>query len=137
MNRLDLPVSGIVICTKSGGDVAKKYCMEIMTQKVAKKYLCRVDGNFPEYVQYYPFFLLAFQSKPSISLRSLRKCEAPLFVDRATGKTFTGKGNKEPKQATTEFERLGYDPESNTSLVLCKPLTGNYRYHPFFKNADL
>ncbi len=55
VNRLDLPVSGIVICTKSGGDVAKKYCMEIMTQKVAKKYLCRVDGHFPGYVQYYPF----------------------------------------------------------------------------------
>ena len=50
LHRLDLPVSGIVLCTRGGGEVAKRYGAALMSRNVEKKYLCRVKGNFPRYI---------------------------------------------------------------------------------------
>ncbi|ODV97225.1 hypothetical protein PACTADRAFT_48974 [Pachysolen tannophilus NRRL Y-2460] len=101
-NRLDRLTSGLMFLGKTA-EATAKLVNQIKCREVSKKYIARVYGNFP--------------SEDSIECdKPLRTVEPRLalnIVDEIEG-----------KEAKTVFSKISYDKETNTSIVLCKPLTG-------------
>ena len=67
-----------------------------------KEYIAMVDGEFPEFPK-------------QIWM------DEPMTTNFMTNKTLK---QRKPVEALTIFERLSYDPETNTSMVKCQPKTG-------------
>ncbi|KIY51459.1 pseudouridine synthase [Fistulina hepatica ATCC 64428] len=100
VNRLDRLTSGLLIIPTSP-ERARTLSSEFMAGTVKKEYIARCSGEFPagEVV-----------------------CEQPLLtVDRQVGLNIV---HPEGKHAKTIFQRIRYDANSDTSVVLCKPITG-------------
>ncbi|KAF9021528.1 pseudouridine synthase, partial [Hymenopellis radicata] len=100
VNRLDRLTSGLMILPTSA-DRARSLTNEFMNGTVRKEYVARCKGEFPaeEIV-----------------------CDEPLLtVDRQMGLNIV---HPEGKHAKTVFNRIRYDPETDSSVVRCKPLTG-------------
>lgn len=99
-NRLDRLTSGILVCT-TRKDTARTLSEQFAMGKVRKAYVCRVKGEFPE---------------TEITV------EEPLLqCDRQSGTSIV---HPLGKHSETIFNRLSYDPTSNTSVVYCRPITG-------------
>uniref|UniRef100_C7DTI5 DRAP deaminase n=1 Tax=[Candida] membranifaciens TaxID=45567 RepID=C7DTI5_9ASCO len=81
---------------------ADKFVQQIRDRTVKKEYIARVVGKFP--VQNITVDKPLSTISPKLGLNR---------VDDIDGKS-----------ATTEFKRISYDKESNTSVVKCLPLTG-------------
>ncbi|KAG9065143.1 hypothetical protein KI688_002465 [Linnemannia hyalina] len=100
VNRLDRLTSGLMIIALS---VKKAREFEKMMQKceIKKEYVCKVKGEFPS---------------------GVTECHQPIHV--ASFKLTLNTVQPDGKACSTIFERLRYDPESNTSIVLARPVTG-------------
>lgn len=100
VHRIDAATSGICILAKKNGVTGKlqKYFREGVT---TKQYLALVDGCFRE---------------------GAVVCEEPLTYFKISPKKFIRESS--PRTAKTVFTRLSYDPATNTSLLLCVPVTG-------------
>ena len=100
VHRIDAATSGICIFAKKNGVTAKlqKYFRE---RRTIKQYLALVDGCFRE---------------GEIS------CNEPLHSFKISPKKLIRESS--PRSATTMITRLSYDLATNTSLVLCVPVTG-------------
>ncbi|KAL0065567.1 hypothetical protein AAF712_007478 [Marasmius tenuissimus] len=99
VNRLDRLTSGLMIIPTSAA-CARKVTNEFVAGTVRKEYVARCIGHFPEEVV----------------------CEEPLLtVDRQMGLNIV---HPEGKPAKTIFNLIRYDPNTDTSVILCKPLTG-------------
>lgn len=99
-NRLDRLTSGLMFLGKNAQG-ANKFVQQIKDRTVRKYYLARVVGKFP---------LSTVVEKP------LSTISPKLGLNRVD--------EKNGKEAKTEFKRISYDKESNTSIVKCQPLTG-------------
>ncbi|CAH0603460.1 unnamed protein product [Chrysodeixis includens] len=97
--RLDRLTSGL----RSGRSPKKARQMEhqIRNRQVQKEYVCRVDGMFPD---------------------DEIECQEPIEV--VSYKIGVCKVSPKGKDCSTVFKRLGFNTNSNTSVVLCKPKTG-------------
>ncbi|EGW31977.1 DRAP deaminase [Spathaspora passalidarum NRRL Y-27907] len=101
-NRLDRLTSGLMFLGKSSKST-DRFVKQIRERSVNKEYIARVVGKFPpneEIVVDKPLSTLS----PKLGLN---------VVDEENG-----------KESSTEFRRVSYDPETNTSIVKCHPLTG-------------
>ncbi|KAF8608386.1 pseudouridine synthase [Ceratobasidium sp. AG-I] len=100
VNRLDRLTSGCMIIALTV-ERARLLCNEFIAGIVRKEYIARCLGEFP--------------AEQVI-------VEQPLLcVDRQMGLNIV---HPEGKYAKTIFNRLFYDPMSNTSVLHCQPLTG-------------
>ncbi|CAE6425854.1 unnamed protein product [Rhizoctonia solani] len=100
VNRLDRLTSGCMIIALTP-ERARLLCNEFIAGVVRKEYIARCLGEFPE---------------------EQVVVEQPLLcVDRQMGLNIV---HPEGKHAKTIFNRLFFDPVSNTSVLHCQPLTG-------------
>ncbi|KAF8058712.1 tRNA-pseudouridine synthase [Lyophyllum atratum] len=100
VNRLDRLTSGLMILPLAV-DKARELTSEFMAGTVRKEYVARCKGEFPA---------------EEIS------CEEPLLtVDRQMGLNIV---HPEGKPAKTIFNRIRYDPNTDSSVVRCRPMTG-------------
>ncbi|KAG0226302.1 hypothetical protein BGW41_004233 [Actinomortierella wolfii] len=99
-NRLDRLTSGLMLIAKS---VEKAREIESMMRQcvIHKQYVCKVKGEFPS---------------------GVTECHQPIKI--ACFKLTLSVVHSEGKPCSTVFERLQYDPQTNTSVVLAKPITG-------------
>ncbi|KAG0225722.1 hypothetical protein BGW42_004122 [Actinomortierella wolfii] len=99
-NRLDRLTSGLMLIAKS---VEKAREIESMMRQcvIHKQYVCKVKGEFPS---------------------GVTECHQPIKI--ACFKLTLSVVHPEGKPCSTVFERLQYDPQTNTSVVLAKPITG-------------
>ncbi|KAG0275906.1 hypothetical protein BGZ95_008243 [Linnemannia exigua] len=100
VNRLDRLTSGLMIIALS---VKKAREFEKLMQKceIKKEYVCKVKGEFPS---------------------GVTECHQPIHV--ASFKLTLNTVHPDGKACSTIFERLRYDPDSDTSIVLARPITG-------------
>ncbi|KAG0307088.1 hypothetical protein BGZ98_001083 [Dissophora globulifera] len=100
VNRLDRLTSGLMIMALS---VERAREFELMMQRceIKKEYVCKVIGQFPS---------------------GITECHQPIHV--ASFKLTLNTVHPDGKACSTIFERLRYDPESNTSIVHARPVTG-------------
>ncbi|XP_075529542.1 pseudouridylate synthase RPUSD2-like isoform X1 [Dermacentor variabilis] len=98
VHRLDRLTSGLLLMSRSV-DRARELENEIKGRLVAKEYLCRVEGCFPD--------------------DTVTCCEPIEVISHKIGVCGVSAHGKECK---TEFKRLSYNGKS--SVVLCKPFTG-------------
>lgn len=100
-NRLDRLTSGLMFLGKTAKGT-DKFVQQIKDRTVKKEYIARVVGDFP--------IEEILVDKP---LRIVSPKHCLNRVDRTNG-----------KEAKTNFKKIAYDPETNTSIVRCVPLTG-------------
>lgn len=100
LHRLDMGTSGVLLLPRSRY-AADFFSKQMMNRKALKSYVARVVGRFPS---------------------GVIDCEQPLApLDARTRIMRVHAGGKPSK---TTFESLGYNANSDTSVVLCKPHTG-------------
>ncbi|KAK6205473.1 DRAP deaminase [Scheffersomyces amazonensis] len=100
-NRLDRLTSGLMFLGKTAKG-ADEFVKQIRERSVRKEYLARVIGEFP-------------LEETEVD-QPLRTVAHKLGLNRVD--------IKDGKEAKTIFRRVSYDPETNTSIVKCQPLTG-------------
>lgn len=100
-NRLDRLTSGLMFLAKNSKS-AEYFKNQLVTLNISKEYIARCKGNFPNEE--------ITVEKPLITIDP----KLTLNVIKEDGGRY----------AKTIFKKLSFDPESNTSIVLCKPLTG-------------
>lgn len=100
IHRLDRLTSGVLMF---GRTVKKALELEeqIRNRKVHKEYVCRVEGDFP-YDEI--------------------ECTEPIEV--VSYKIGVCKVSVKGKECSTTFKRLGYNKNTNTSVIRCMPHTG-------------
>ncbi|CAK7898849.1 bifunctional protein Rib2p [[Candida] anglica] len=116
-NRLDRLTSGLMFLGKSAKGT-DEFVQQIRDRTVKKEYLARCVGKFPlgeekpvsESGESVSDGIKILVDKP---LRTVAPKVGLNRVDEVNG-----------KEAATEFQRVSYDPETNTSIVKCRPLTG-------------
>ncbi|KAJ6534038.1 pseudouridine synthase [Mycena vulgaris] len=100
VNRLDRLTSGLMILPLSS-KCANTMAKEFEVNTVHKEYIARCMGEFPE---------------------EEIVCEEPLLtVDRQMGLNIV---HPDGKPAKTVFQRIRYDANTDSSVLLCKPYTG-------------
>lgn len=100
VNRLDRLTSGLMIIPLTV-ERARQLTSEFMAGTVRKVYVARCKGRFP--------------AEETV-------CEEPLLtVDRQMGLNIV---HPEGKPAKTIFNLIRYDPNTDSSVVKCEPLTG-------------
>lgn len=116
--RLDKVTSGLLILAKDN-NTARQIQMKISNRNMNKIYLARVKGKFP--------FCHITTDIPHIS--SLFKhnsittiCTLPIYSIEPK-KGFPA-GLSDSKPATTSFYPIRYLPDTNESIIACKPQTG-------------
>ncbi|XP_063358895.1 pseudouridylate synthase RPUSD2-like isoform X1 [Cydia amplana] len=100
IHRLDRLTSGLLLFGRSPKK-ARQMEHQIRNRQVQKEYVCRVDGEFPE-----------------------EEIECLEAIEVVSYKIGVCKVSAKGKDCSTVFKRLGFNPRSNTSVVLCKPKTG-------------
>lgn len=100
-NRLDRLTLGLMFLGKTSKG-AEFFVKQIRERIVRKEYITRVKGKFP-----------VGQIKADQPLSTISPKHALNSVDFENG-----------KPAETEFRRISYDPDTDTSVVKCHPLTG-------------
>jgi len=100
MHRIDAATSGICMMAK-GWEAATRLSEKFRAGPTSKEYLALVDGRFPQ---------------------DHVVCKKPLDRYRLTRKVW--KEMKSSREAETVFNLLRYCPETDTSLLSCKPVTG-------------
>lgn len=126
IHRLDRLTSGLCIFAKDGTTAARVSKL-IRERDVKKYYVARVRGKFPlgEKEQ-----LSLIDSVKSITEqdcidRSWIKLSAPIkCASHKLAQYCVDTEDTEAKESETWFRRLSYDTDSNTSVVLCSPVTG-------------
>lgn len=99
IHRLDRLTSGVLMFGRTQNR-ARKLESQIRDRVVNKQYVCRVEGKFPVSVE----------------------CEQPIEV--ISYKIGVCKVSPSGKQCSTSFQLIGYNEQTNTSVVLCKPRSG-------------
>eukprot|EP00053_Salpingoeca_punica_P012175 m.109038 g.109038 ORF g.109038 m.109038 type:complete len:431 (+) comp15880_c0_seq1:163-1455(+) len=99
-HRLDRLTSGLLIFAKTIAE-ARRMEQAIHSREVAKEYICKVRGCFPE---------------------GKLLCDKPLEV--MSHKLGVSAVSSKGKESSTHFERLRVAPDGSSSIVLCKPHTG-------------
>ncbi|OQV12083.1 RNA pseudouridylate synthase domain-containing protein 2 [Hypsibius exemplaris] len=99
-HRLDRLTSGLLIFTKNIA-ASQGIHVQMEDRSVRKEYIARVAGEFPAEQ------IVCSEPIDCVNIR------AGVYQVRASG-----------KHSVTSFDRLSFDPESNTSIVHCKPRTG-------------
>ncbi|XP_047506744.1 RNA pseudouridylate synthase domain-containing protein 2-like isoform X4 [Pieris napi] len=100
IHRLDRLTSGLLLFGRSPKK-ARQMEHQIRNRQVLKEYVCRVDGEF---------------------LEEEIECTEPIEV--VSYKIGVCKVSPKGKDCSTTFKRLGFNPRTNTSVVLCRPKTG-------------
>ncbi|XP_054290861.1 pseudouridylate synthase RPUSD2-like isoform X3 [Macrosteles quadrilineatus] len=100
IHRLDRLTSGLLLFGRTPKK-ARQMEHQIRNRQVQKEYICRVEGEFPDEVI---------------------ECIEPIEV--VSYKIGVCKVSPKGKDCNTTFQKLGYNPETNTSVVLCLPHTG-------------
>ncbi|WFD04870.1 hypothetical protein MVES1_000194 [Malassezia vespertilionis] len=99
-NRLDRLTSGIMVCSTTKA-AACALGNDFNAGLVNKAYVCRVLGRFPD---------------------DTIDCQEPILaVDRQSGLNIV---HPRGKACRTFFARISYDQTTDTSVLLCRPVTG-------------
>ncbi|XP_046802033.1 RNA pseudouridylate synthase domain-containing protein 2-like isoform X3 [Lucilia cuprina] len=98
IHRLDRLTSGLLLFGRSPKK-ARQMEHQIRNRQVQKEYICRVEGDFPD---------------------GIIECNEPIEV--VSYKIGVCKVSPKGKDCTTTFQKISYNGQ--TSVVLCKPLTG-------------
>ncbi|KAL1702828.1 pseudouridine synthase [Schizophyllum commune] len=107
VNRLDRLTSGLMIIPLNA-DLARSLTKEFIEGSVRKEYVARVKGNFPD---------------------GEVVCEEPLLtVDRQMGLNIV---HPEGRPAKTVFNKIRYDPHTNSSVVHSHQLRVHLQYLGF------
>lgn len=99
IHRLDRLTSGVLMFGRTQNR-ARTLEVQIRDRMVSKQYVCRVEGRFPESAI----------------------CEQPIQV--VSYKIGVCKVSPSGKQCSTSFQLIGYNEQTDTSVVLCKPRSG-------------
>ncbi|ODV60019.1 bifunctional DRAP deaminase/tRNA pseudouridine synthase RIB2 [Ascoidea rubescens DSM 1968] len=108
-HRLDRLTSGIMLLSKNG-EYSEQLRNKFINRDLVKEYIAKVKGNFKKMDENGKEINEVLIDKP------LYKYDARLTlnkVDEEKGKT-----------AKTYIRKVSYDKESDTSIVICRPLTG-------------
>ncbi|XP_039281272.1 RNA pseudouridylate synthase domain-containing protein 2 isoform X3 [Nilaparvata lugens] len=100
IHRLDRLTSGLLLFGRTPKK-ARQMEQQIRNRQVQKEYVCRVEGQFPDEV--------------------VKICEPIEVVSYKIG---VCKVSAKGKECSSTFHKLGYNPQSNTSVVLCLPHSG-------------
>ncbi|XP_066903117.1 pseudouridylate synthase RPUSD2 isoform X1 [Halyomorpha halys] len=100
IHRLDRLTSGLLLFGRTPKK-ARQMEHQIRNRLVQKEYVCRVDGEFPSEVV---------------------ECSEPIEV--VSYKIGVCKVSSKGKECTTTFTKIGYNPVTKTSVVLCQPHSG-------------
>lgn len=116
-NRLDRLTSGLMFLGKSAKGT-DEFVQQIRDRTVKKEYLARCVGKFP-----------LGEEKPVLESGESVSDGIKILVDKPLRTVAPKVGlnrvdEVNGKEAATEFQRVSYDPETNTSIVKCRPLTG-------------
>ncbi|CCK72473.1 bifunctional DRAP deaminase/tRNA pseudouridine synthase RIB2 KNAG_0K01080 [Huiozyma naganishii CBS 8797] len=103
-NRLDKPTSGVMILAKNK-TTAKLLSQSLQTHEFQKEYLAKVRGRFPSGTTTVVNYMKSIDRKVSLN-------------------GVCSKSDKEAKWSKTVFQLVSYDRRTDTSIVLCFPLTG-------------
>lgn len=114
-HRLDKVTSGITIMAKNN-PIARSIQTKIQSHEMQKLYLARVEGQFPNSKE--PYDLINWEE----SDEHVVKCTTPIFTVQTKKQFPNGLGAS--REAETWFYPGWYDPITNESIVICKPLTG-------------
>lgn len=99
-NRLDRLTSGIMVCSTTK-EAACELGNDFNAGLVNKAYVCRVAGRFPD---------------------GIIDCREPILsVDRQSGLNIV---HPKGKECRTLFQCLSYDPTADSSVLVCRPITG-------------
>ncbi|WFD28562.1 hypothetical protein MNAN1_003575 [Malassezia nana] len=99
-NRLDRLTSGIMVCSTTK-EAACELGNDFNAGLVNKAYVCRVQGHFPD---------------------GIIDCREPILsVDRQSGLNIV---HPKGKPCRTLFQRLSYDEATDSSVLVCRPITG-------------
>ena len=99
-NRLDRLTSGIMVCSTTK-EAACELGNDFNAGLVNKAYVCRVAGRFPD---------------------GIVDCTEPILsVDRQSGLNIV---HPKGKECRTLFQRLSYDAATDSSVLVCRPITG-------------
>jgi 23S rRNA-/tRNA-specific pseudouridylate synthase len=149
LHRLDKHTSGIVIMAKNKKS-AENFTYKLHTDEAKKTYLCRVKGNFNHEGSVDVERSIVYVNKAKGVYTDMDDEKVKEYYATDTDKKVKAKYDKagckiknkkkhnandsdddskddeinEPKYAKTSFEKLFYNPESNTSVVIARPLTG-------------
>ena len=105
INRLDRLTSGLMFLCKNP-KMAEKMRQSLFNREFSKEYIARVAGEFP----------LTLNNETIVVDQPIASFDARTTLNIVD--PFNG------KQSQTIFQRISYDPITNTSIVKCKPLTG-------------
>ena len=122
-HRIDRATSGLTICC-TNVCIARILQTSIDEGRVRKLYMARVIGLFPSTTaECIGFKNIEFHKLASIDfLEDCLEINAPVLTnDPSTGIRIVSKIGKPSK---SRFRFLDYDHKSNTSLILCYPMTG-------------
>ena len=117
IHRLDRLTSGILMFGKTT-EKAHEMEQQIRSRNVRKVYVCRVEGEFPEYQksQETSNEFVAYSTNGT----NVISCSLPIEV--VSHKIGVCRVSLQGKPCQTDFERLSYN--GKTSVVLCRPHTG-------------
>ncbi|CAG0917437.1 unnamed protein product [Notodromas monacha] len=99
VHRLDRLTSGVLIFARKL-ETARMLEDQMRSRELKKEYLCKVVGKFPSNV---------------VCDKAIKTISHKIGLCRVAD---------DGKKCETEFQRLTHDPETETSIVLCKPKTG-------------
>ncbi|CAL8106381.1 unnamed protein product [Calicophoron daubneyi] len=117
VHRLDRMTSGLLLVAKNY-DASLRLASQIGAREVKKYYICRAEGHFPDKLD-------ATNLQSSEETTGVVECSQPLGpLCPKMGLHAVMNECNGGKPACTRFIRLAYEPESQTSLVLCRLFTG-------------
>ena len=123
LNRIDLPVSGLVILTRNPGKVREKMHDELHKKAIQKIYLLKVCGAVP-WNEYH--------------------CKAPLKAAQAK-MPMTTVDHEVGKASETHFRKVCVTEDGKYTLLVCRPISGRrhqirvhatYLGHPIYNDEQ-
>lgn len=117
LHRLDKHTSGVIVMAKTMPG-QKLFNRELHFHKIEKTYLCRVKGNFLHEKINVKRSITCINESKGIYTDCDNDDVLPLKEHNIEEKVY------KQKSAETDFEKIFYDIESNTSVIYAKPVTG-------------
>lgn len=124
VNRLDRLTSGLLLIATTPQKAAELGRM-MRNRNIKKEYVAKVKGQFPKSnskILTLSWVNTVVDDDQAGDMKEWVSCSAPLIkIEHKIGLCGTSENGKE---SCTHFRLYSYDPSSDSSILICKPLTG-------------